>query len=251
MVAPGRDRATRFARLRACQITSVPHLIAGRLNQGIHSVMANPYAGGGGSRRTAVLVTIIAMHIGFYMALKSGLTRSAIQLLTDVGFVDLPPPPPPPEDLKEPPPPPPTDLPPPTVPPPLIDLPAFTGPTTAITAKVTDKPQAAPKVAAPPPRTVQITPPSMKSSPRSLANALNSCYPSASRRLNEEGRVVVTVTIGTSGKMVDTRVAQTSGFERLDGAAECVIRKLTFNPGKRDGQAIEAQASLPITFKLE
>jgi protein TonB len=213
--------------------------------------MANPYAGGGGSRRTAVFVTIIAMHLGFYMALKSGLTRSAIQLLTDVGIVDLPPPPPPPEDLKEPPPPPPTDLPPPTVPPPLIDLPAFTGPTTAITAKVTDKPQAAPKVAAPPPRTVQITPPSMKSSPRSLANALNSCYPSASRRLNEEGRVVVTVTIGTDGKMTDTRVAQTSGFERLDGAAECVIRKLTFNPGKRDGQAVEAQASLPITFKLE
>ena len=36
-----------------------------------------------------------------------------------------------------------------------------------------------------------------------------------------------------------------------DGAAECVLRKLTFNPGKRDGQAIEAQATLPITFKLE
>jgi len=29
------------------------------------------------------------------------------------------------------------------------------------------------------------------------------------------------------------------------------LRKLTFNPGKRDGQAIEAQATLPITFKLE
>jgi protein TonB len=214
--------------------------------------MANIYAGGGGSRRTAVFVGIIGLHLLFYLALVSGLAREAMLIVQDIGIVDLPPPPPPPpDDLKEPPPPPPTDLPPPTVPPPLIDLPAFTGPTTAITAKVTDKPQAAPKVAAPPPRTVQITPPSMKSSPRSLANALNSCYPSASRRLNEEGRVVVTVTIGTDGKMVDTRVAQTSGFERLDGAAECVIRKLTFNPGKRDGQAVEAQASLPITFKLE
>jgi protein TonB len=213
--------------------------------------MANQYAGGSGSRRTAVLVTIIAMHVGFFIALKSGLTREAMQLLTDVGIIDLPPPPPPPEDLKEPPPPPPTDVPPPTVPPPLIDLPAFTGPTTAITAQVTDKPQAAPKVAAPAPRAVQITPPSMKSSPRSLASALNSCYPSASRRLNEEGRVIVTVTIGTDGKMVDTKTAQSSGFERLDGAAECVIRKLSFNPGKRDGQPVEAQATLPITFKLQ
>ena len=213
--------------------------------------MANQYAGGGGSRRTAVFIGIIALHVGFYLALVSGLTRQAMQLVQDIGIIDLPPPPPPPEDLKEPPPPPPTDLPPPVVPPPLIDLPAFTGPTTAITAQVSDKPQAAPKVSAPAPRTVQITPPSMKSSPRSLASALNACYPSASRRLTEEGRVIVVVTIGTDGKMKATQVATSSGFERLDGAAECVIRKLSFNPGNRDGQPVEAQATLPITFKLE
>jgi protein TonB len=198
-----------------------------------------------------VFVGIIALHVGFYLALATGLTREAMQLVQDIGIIDLPPPPPPPEDLKEPPPPPPTDLPPPVVPPPLIDLPAFTGPTTAITAQVSDKPQAAPKVSAPAARTVQITPPSMKSSPRSLASALNACYPSASRRLNEEGRVIVVVTIGTDGKMKTTQVATSSGFERLDGAAECVIRKLSFNPGMRDGQPVEAQATLPITFKLE
>lgn len=214
--------------------------------------MSDPYAGGGGSRRTAVLVTIVALHVGFYLALVSGLAREAMQIVADVGIIDLPPPPPPPEDLKEPPPPPPTELPPPVVPPPLIDLPAFSGPTTAITAQVSDKPQAPPKVVAPPPpRKVQITPPSMKSSPRSLASALNSCYPSASRRLNEEGKVTVVVTIGTNGKMSGMQVAQSSGFERLDSAAECVLRKLTFNPGQRDGQAVEAQATLPITFKLQ
>ncbi len=214
--------------------------------------MANVYSAGGKSRATAIIVTIAAMHFGFYLALISGLARSGLELLQDVGIVDLPPPPPPPEDLDEPPPPPPIDRPPPVVPPPLIDLPVFTGPTTAISAKVSDKPaQKAPVVAAPPPRPVQITPPSMKSSPRSLASALNACYPSASRRLNEEGRVVATVTIGTDGRMSDFRVTQSSGFERLDGATECVIRKLTFNPGKRDGQPIEAQATLPVTFKLE
>jgi protein TonB len=213
--------------------------------------MANVYASGGGSRRAAVFIGIVLLHFGFYLALVNGLARHALELVQDVGIIDLPPPPPPPEDLKEPPPPPPSDLPPPVVPPPLIDLPTFTGPTTAITAQVSNKVAPAPKVAAPPPRAVQITPPSMKSSPRSLASALNSCYPSASRRLNEEGRVVVIVTIGIDGKMADTKVAQSSGFERLDGAAECVIRKLTFNPGRRDGQAVEAQATLPITFKLE
>lgn len=210
----------------------------------------NQYSSAATGRRSAVFAAIIGLHFLFYLALVSGLARDALQLVQDVGIIDLPPPPPPPEDLKEPPPPPPTDVPPPVVPPPLIDLPAFTGPTTAITAKVTDKPPP-PKVVAPPPRPVQVVPPSLKSSPRSLASALNSCYPSASRRLNEEGRVVVVVTIGTNGKMAGVQVSQSSGFSRLDGAAECVLRKLTFNPGTRDGQAVEAQATMPITFRLE
>jgi periplasmic protein TonB len=70
-------------------------------------------------------------------------------------------------------------------------------------------------------------------------------------RLSEEGRVIATITIGVDGRMSDIQVTQSSGFERLDGAAECVVRNLRFNPGKRDGQPVEAQASLPITFKLE
>lgn len=215
--------------------------------------MANVYSGGSKSRASAVFVGIIALHVGFYLALISGLTRAGLEVLESYDIIDLPPPPPPPEDLDEPPPPPPIDRPPPVVPPPLIDLPTFTGPTTAITAKVADTAtqKRAPVVVAPPPRPVQITPPSMKSSPRSLASALNACYPSASRRLNEEGRVVVTLTIGVDGRMSDLQIAQSSGFERLDGATECVIRKLTFNPAKRDGQPIEGQATLPVTFKLE
>jgi protein TonB len=63
--------------------------------------------------------------------------------------------------------------------------------------------------------------------------------------------VVVTISIDAAGKAGAMRVAQSSGFARLDGAAECVIRKLPFDPGKRDGQPYEAQATLPIVFKLE
>jgi hypothetical protein len=29
------------------------------------------------------------------------------------------------------------------------------------------------------------------------------------------------------------------------------VRRLPFDPGKRDGQPVEAQATLPIVFKLE
>lgn len=93
--------------------------------------------------------------------------------------------------------------------------------------------------------------PSLKSSPRSVQSALNNCYPSASRRLNEEGRVVMVVTISIYGQMMHAHLAQSSGFSRLDEAAVCVLRQLTFNPGTQDGQPVESQATMPITFRLE
>jgi len=210
--------------------------------------MANTYSAGG-SRTTAVLVGIIVLHFGFFLALKAGLVRGAMKIVEDFSIMDLPPPPPPPENLDEPPPPPPVDVPPPVVPPPLIDLPAFEGPTTAITARVVE--QAPRTQTQAPPRQVQITPPRIKARGDRIAAAINACYPSASRRLSEEGRVMLTITIDATGKAGAMSVSQSSGFERLDGAAECVIRRLPFDPGKRDGQPVEAQATLPIVFKLE
>ena len=46
-------------------------------------------------------------------------------------------------------------------------------------------------------------------------------------------------------------VTQSSGFPRLDAAVECVVRRLPFEPGKRDGQPVDSQVSVPIVFKLE
>ena len=63
--------------------------------------------------------------------------------------------------------------------------------------------------------------------------------------------MVVTITIGADGKAGAFSVSQSSGFPRLDAAADCVLRRLPFDPGKRDGQPVEAQATLPIQFKLE
>ncbi|MDP9198110.1 MAG: energy transducer TonB [Pseudomonadota bacterium] len=211
--------------------------------------MANTYSGGG-SRTAAVLIGIVVLHIGFFWALKQGLVRGAVQLIQDFSIMDLPEPPPPPENLDEPPPPPPVDVPPPVVPPPLIDLPVFEGPTTAITARVVEAPpRAAPPQA--PPRQSQITPARIKARSDRIAAAINACYPSASRRLSEEGRVMLTITINSAGKVGAMSVNQSSGFARLDAAAECVIRRLPFDPGKRDGQPVDSQATLPIVFKLE
>lgn len=183
----------------------------------------------------------------FFWALKAGLVRAGLNLVQDFSIMDLPPPPPP-EDLDEPPPPPPVDVPPPLVPPPLIDLPAFEGPSTAITAKVQEAPRAQPQT---PARQVQITPARFKSRSDRIAAAISACYPSASRRLSEEGRVVATITVGADGKAGAVSVTQSSGFPRLDAAVECVVRRLPFEPGKRDGQPVDSQVSVPIVFKLE
>lgn len=209
--------------------------------------MANTYSAGT-SRSTAVFVGIVVLHVIFFWALKQGLVRAGMQVIQDFSIMDLPPPPPPPENLDEPPPPPPVDVPPPVVPPPLIDLPAFEGPTTAITAKV----QETPRPQAPTPqRQSQVTPPRIKAKGDRISAAINACYPSASRRLSEEGRVMLTITIDAAGKVGAMSVNTSSGFQRLDGAAECVVRRLPFEPGKRDGQPVAAQATLPIVFKLE
>lgn len=209
--------------------------------------MATTYSAGG-SRTTAVFVGIVVLHLVFFWALKKGLVRSGLQIVQDFSIMDLPPPPPPPENLDEPPPPPPVDVPPPTVPPPLIELPTFEGPSTAITAKVQETPRQQPPT---PARQVQITPARIRSRGDRISAAISACYPSASRRLSEEGRVVATITVGADGKAGSVNVTQSSGFQRLDAAVECVVRRLPFEPGKRDGQPVDSQVSIPIVFKLE
>jgi protein TonB len=140
------------------------------------------------------------------------------------------------------------DVPPPVVPPPLIELPAFEGPSNAISAQVKETPRAQPQT---PARQVAVTPPKLKARADRINAAINACYPSASRRLSEEGRAVATVTIGADGKAGAITVTQSSGFPRLDAAVECVVRRLPFDPAKRDGAAVDAQVSLPVQFKLE
>lgn len=212
--------------------------------------MANAY-GVSPQKRMIVGLVIIGMHVVFYIALKSGLARAGLEIVAEAVNIDLPPPPPKPEELKEPPPPPPQDIPPPMVPPPMIDLAPDTGPSNAITnVVVADQPQ---RAAAPvaPQRQVVRTNPGFRARPDRIGAAINSCYPSASRRLNEEGRVLVDVTVGADGKVSRVNVGQSSGFERLDGAAECVVRKIPFNPGTVDGAPIEATVRIPISFRLE
>ena len=83
-----------------------------------------------------------------------------------------------------------------------------------------------------------------------LAALVESCYPGTSRRLGEEGRVTVRLDIDATGRVSAWNHVERSGFERLDAAVDCVIRRLEFHPGRRYGEAVPASVHLPIVFRL-
>ena len=101
------------------------------------------------------------------------------------------------------------------------------------------------------PEVVEVIAPRLRMQGDRLAALINACYPAASRRAGEEGRAVVRVLVGSNGKIRSWRLEQGTGFPRLDDAVRCIIERLVIEPGRRDGRAVEAEALLPIVFRLD
>lgn len=79
---------------------------------------------------------------------------------------------------------------------------------------------------------------------------IDSCYPISARRLWTEGRVVITVTISPEGQVTSVELPPESD-PWMQEAADCIVPKLTFQPGTLDGVPIESKASMPFTFGLQ
>lgn len=76
-------------------------------------------------------------------------------------------------------------------------------------------------------------------------------YPSASRRMGEEGRVLLRVQVGADGRPTDVSIAKSSGFARLDDVArETVLRSWRFVPARQGDQAVAGTVKVPIDFTL-
>jgi protein TonB len=89
--------------------------------------------------------------------------------------------------------------------------------------------------------------------PRSHAAHLNNPhppYPALSRRLGEEGQVLLEVYILPNGSVGDIKLKQSSGFSRLDNAALEAVRKWQFIPAKRGDNAFATWTIQPISFVL-
>jgi serine protease Do len=86
----------------------------------------------------------------------------------------------------------------------------------------------------------------MSRSPRSAEDF----WPVSSKRLGEEGLVLVSLKISSTGCAVAAAIAGSSGFDALDKAVLQFYETIEFLPGEADGKAIETTVRVPVNFKL-
>ena len=171
---------------------------------------------------------------------------------TSVDLKPIPRPPTPPKRVKK------------TPPPPKQRLLAANAPT--LPAEVSVEPAPAEPVQKPEPsqqHEVQAMaaarPAQMQTSPVSLSSDLSiSCpeltapdYPEQSRRMGEEGKLMLQVELDESGQVSQTRIIRSSGYSRLDRAALAAVKTWRCRPALRDGQPVRAVALQPFNFVLQ
>jgi protein TonB len=79
----------------------------------------------------------------------------------------------------------------------------------------------------------------------------NPVYPALSKRLREEGTVVLRVNLDTQGNVLDITIEKSSSFQRLDQAALEAVKQWRFVPAKRGQVAMPSSALVPIEFKQQ
>lgn len=127
-------------------------------------------------------------------------------------------------------------------PPPPAPLPPVEAPVAVAAA-----PQAAPPAPPAPPPPVTVTPPIFH------ADYLNNpppAYPGLSRRMGEEGKVILRVFVSEQGLPGTIQVRTSSGHSRLDEAALNTVRSWRFVPARRGEAPVGAWVLVPISFSL-
>ncbi|MBS1186073.1 MAG: hypothetical protein H6R04_91 [Burkholderiaceae bacterium] len=90
--------------------------------------------------------------------------------------------------------------------------------------------------------------------PRTDAAHLNNpkpVYPSVSRRMGEQGRVLLSVYILPDGSVGEIRLKQSCGHPRLDESAMTAVRRWRYVPARRGNEPIPYWYVQPISFSLD
>ncbi|MFP8835628.1 energy transducer TonB [Hydrogenophaga sp. XSHU_21] len=239
----------------------------------LHATPAPPAMPPHLQRRLTVVAAVVGLHAAGLWALQAGLLRRAVEIVIPVQvmaeFIEpakpliepAPPAPPAPAPAPAPraaPQPRPQPAPPPPRPAPVATPSPEPSPMTAAPAEPAPSAPPAPielAAPAPAPAAPPATPaPPVVVLPSSSADYLNNprpAYPPLSRRLGEQGKVVVRVFIEVDGTASRAEVRQSSGFERLDQTALETVKRWRYVPGKRAGVPEAMWFNVPINFVLE
>ena len=148
-----------------------------------------------------------------------------------------PPPPPPPEKKPEPKP----------MPKPLPKAPP------SERAVKAPEPEPAPQAEKPVEPTPAAPAPAPVVPPRAEAGQLSNpapVYPSLSRRLREEGIVVLEILIKADGTVGEIKIKSSSGFKRLDETAAKAVSQWRYLPATQGGKTIDFWYEQPVEFNL-
>lgn len=223
------------------------------------------------SRNALIAGSVLLLHVGLLWSLQAGLLRRAAEVVVPVELLNVATAPPPSESPPTPPQPRraqpvpepvvPKSTPAPRPVPRPVAIPDRTPAPAAVTGSAESQPPAPPVAAevsatpAPPAPAFAAAPApaSRVELPTTAADYLHNpppVYPRLSFKLGEEGLVVVRVLIGPDGRAQDAQVAKSSGFARLDQAAETTARSWRYVPGKRGGVPETMWVNVPIKWEI-
>jgi len=196
-------------------------------------------------RQLANAGLVLLIHAGLGYALVVGLGHSVVQVIrtaTQVSVID---------EIK-----PPETLPLPT-PPKLLPTPVAQIVMPDI--KVATQSQSQLRQVSPEAQTVPSVVPEAKQPPQPVRvapviDAARACqqpqYPAISTRMGEEGVVDLEFLIDLDGRVADSRIAASSGHDRLDRAARDALALCRFTPGTVDGKPERSWAHLRYRWQL-
>ncbi len=199
-----------------------------------------------GAQRAIGIGVVGLLHAGLIWALTVGLAEKPVDVAAvavKALFVDVPQPreanPRPAVET-----PPPAVTPPPAARPPVAPPPRPASPQPTMTSPPAD---AAPAVRVPTEAASTAMP------PRADPDRPNRKppYPPSSKRLGEEGTVVLLLHVAASGEVDEARLDRSSGFAKLDeAAARQAMKSWHFIPATRAGAPVAAWHRFTVTFRL-
>lgn len=75
-------------------------------------------------------------------------------------------------------------------------------------------------------------------------------YPAISKKLKEEGTVLLTILVTKEGRVAEVQIKTSSGYKRLDDAAVRAIKRWKFNPATQAGEPIDYWYEIDFEFSL-